>query len=1277
MSSKRSITLTCAAVLFAAVVSGVPRNAAADITDLSPTPLAQSSTASVLPNLMFILDNSGSMAWDYLPDYVNDAYGASTSGDDNGRARAGDPPYYAAQFNGVAYNPQITYTPGVNADGTSMAAQTNWNAVQVDPYTGSGGTIDITTQIPERVYCKGSWWSGYTCKQNGIDNKDASGEFRYNVVGYPDSTYGTEQTNDTHPFYYTITPVEYCSDAALTTCVSATSATGTYVNPAPVRFCATSDDAQSATSVSGTTTVTTGHGWNKKTQKVVRCQGQYDDDHPYVRYGEFTRTDIVPTQASYGPYPGRTDCDASGCTYTEEMNNYANWYAYYRTRINMMKTAAGTAFKTIGDNYRVGFTTINPTSSVSSSNYLPIGTFDTTQKNSWYSKFYSQVPNGGTPLQAALSRVGQYFAGKQPNGMDDDPVQYSCQQNFSILTTDGFWNGGSSYNGYGSEDLNGNEVGDQDGTDSGYSTRASGAYDGTQTPNTLSDVSLYYYKTDLRPAGSIGALGFDVSENNVPTSTTDTNSAQHMNTFTVGMANGEMIYRSDYQTATSGDFYDIRTGASGCAWSGSGVCNWPEPEPDTLTALDDLWHAAVNGRGIYYNAVNAQALSTGLSGALSEINVQTAAASAAATSSPNVTQTNNFVYSSTFRTVKWDGEVIAQQIDPTSGEVLPTVLWSAQQQLDAATPASRNIYTYSSSSSNHLTSFDYSDLDTTAQGYFSNKCTSLDQCTTLSDAQKAIANDGADLVSYLRGDSTNASTTSPVFRQRDHVLGDTVDATPVFVQAPTFNFNDSVSPTYQEFQQNNASRQAVLYIASNDGMLHAFNATNGQEMWAYAPRTILPNLYKLADANYATKHQFFVDGTPTVSDVYDTTAQKWRTILVGGFNSGGAGYYALDITDPGNPQALWEICNDSTLCANSDPDLGYSYGNPVIGKRASDGRWVVFVTSGYNNVPAADGGVGPATATGHGYLYVLDAITGEVLNKIDDGAGGVASSDCPTGFSAPCPSGLAKISGWVDNFNVDNTIKYIYGGDLMGNLWRFDVTTATPTVLDLATLKDANGKPQSVTAQPDLGNVNGNRVIYLGTGRYLGVTDLSDPSTLTPALPYAYQNTIYGIKDNGAANGNLRTSGNLVQQTITNQSDTSRTISSNAVNWSTQMGFYLDLDPDGTSPGERVVLRPQLNLGTLVVTTDVPNANACTTGGDSWTYQLNYLTGSYISTTTGMQAGYKTTGSLVVGNVIVRLPSGQLKIIQTTASGKKNTLGLNIGGAGLGGKKTGWRMLGN
>jgi type IV pilus assembly protein PilY1 len=202
-------------------------------------------------------------------------------------------------------------------------------------------------------------------------------------------------------------------------------------------------------------------------------------------------------------------------------------------------------------------------------------------------------------------------------------------------------------------------------------------------------------------------------------------------------------------------------------------------------------------------------------------------------------------------------------------------------------------------------------------------------------------------------------------------------------------------------------------------------------------------------------------------------------------------------------------------------------------------------------------------------------------------------------------------------------------------------------------------------------------VIYVGTGRYLGVTDLSDPSTLSPALPYAYQNTIYGIKDNGLANGDLRASGNLVQQTISTTSDTARSTSSNAVNWTSQMGFYLDLDPDGASPGERVVLRPQLVLGTLVFSTDVPNANACTTGGDSWTYQLNYLTGSYISTTTNMQAGYKTTGSLVVGNVIVRLPSGQLKIIQTTASGKKNTLGLNIGGAGLGGKKTGWRILGN
>src|SRR6185295_19020237 len=152
---------------------------------------------------------------------------------------------------------------------------------------------------------------------------------------------------------------------------------------------------------------------------------------------------------------------------------------------------------------------------------------------------------------------------------------------------------------------------------------------------------------------------------------------------------------------------------------------------------------------------------------------------------------------------------------------------------------------------------------------------------------------------------------------------------------------------------------------------------------------------------YATKHLYFVDGSPVSGDVYDTSAAAWKTILVGGLNAGGRGFYALDVTDPNTPKALWEFCSDSTLCPLSDTDVGYSFGNPVITKRASDGRWVVLVTSGYNNVSPGDG---------KGYLYVLDAGTGAILNKIGTGAG-----------TTTTPSGLGRTAAWADNFALDNT----------------------------------------------------------------------------------------------------------------------------------------------------------------------------------------------------------------------------------------------------------------
>jgi type IV pilus assembly protein PilY1 len=1351
------------AALVAACLSGP---VAADPTDISNTPLSASSAGSVLPNLMFVLDDSGSMARDYLPDFVPDNDTCKTRLDSGGwggpssetDCSRGDPPYYSPQFNTVYYNPQITYRPPVDFDGTPFASQISpWTSVKDDGFFSSSGTTNLVSKYQEIRYCTDDTAS--LCRRNGIDT-NATFEYREGspdngkLYGYPESadvqiytssgnisyssntstaacgsatrlcrtnsspytitvkitnhglstgdqvsvsnnsssntcsdafntggnfvsvtvvdantfTYsdtGTSTSNrkctftrlaykyantiDSVPHYYTITPKEHCSDADLVNCVASTAPTtvsGTAYNfPANIRYCKSRTDAHAAAPVSG----------NSGTPATAKCRAKYDSTYDSPRYGNFTRTDIVPATASYGNRPKRNDCaGVPTCTYAEEMTNFANWYTYYRTRMQMMKSAAGRAFLPIDDRYRVGFITINPGSPVDGDKYLKIEKFEPGHKEDWYELFYEQTSNSGTPLREALSRVGRHFAGVQDginDGMGQDPMQYSCQQNFTILTTDGYWNGNAG------QDENENSIGNQDNVNSGYSTRSAGAFDGNVSgaSDTLADVALYYYKTDLRGTGSLGALNTDVSNNNVPTSPKDTAPHQHMTTFTLGIVDGLMTYRSDYETASTGDFAKIKAASSGCFWA-SGTCNWPLPKEDQLSALDDLWHAAVNGRGTFYLSQDPNQVADGLSAALAGLNIRTAAAAASATSSPNITPTDRSIYSSTYTTVEWAGQVVAQDIDSTTGAVVPAIKWAAQGLLDAKVAAAtdtRTLHMFDPAGTNKLKPFLYTSMTAAEQANFANKCvpaSNLSQCILLTAAELTVANTGKNMVNFLRGQTQHEGT---VYRDRIHTLGDTVNATPAYMREPRFDFADAVSPTYASFKTANASRQSTLFIAANDGMLHAFNADNGQEMWAYVPKIVMPSLYKLAEKNYSSKHVYLVDGSPALMDAFIGGA--WKTMLVGGFNSGARGYYALDVTDPSTPKGMWEICHDATLCAISDADMGLSFGNPVITKRASDGKWVVLVTSGYNNT---------SPGTGRGYLYVLDAETGAVLEKLDTGAGDTTT-----------PAGLGRISAWADNGNINNTAKYVYGGDLQGNLWAFDLTTSPSSVFRLGQLTDASGRPQSVTTRPELGQIQSHRVIFVGTGRYLGVSDLQDPATWAPPSTDAWQQSIYAIKDKGADYGDIRTSAGLVEQTITVIDATSRTTSSIAVDWNSDNGWYADFNPSDQSPGERVSIDPQLVLGTLLVETNVPNDDACNIGGDSWQYQFTYDSGQYISTSPGNVVGTKLSNAITVGVVVVRLPSGQLKAIATDAAGTKTPFGVNIGGSAASGKRTGWREL--
>jgi type IV pilus assembly protein PilY1 len=383
---------------------------------------------------------------------------------------------------------------------------------------------------------------------------------------------------------------------------------------------------------------------------------------------------------------------------------------------------------------------------------------------------------------------------------------------------------------------------------------------------------------------------------------------------------------------------------------------------------------------------------------------------------------------------------------------------------------------------------------------------------------------------------------------------------------------------------------------------------------------------------------------------------------VGGLNAGGRGYYALDITVPTAPTLLWEF----TTAA--DKDVGYSYGQPIVTRKA-DGTWVVLVTSGYDNGTLSGDSTtinpinnSPA-GNGQGYLYVLNAITGAITSKISTGVG-----------SATTPSGLAKIAAW-NNEPAGNQAGYVYGGDLMGNVWRFDInstvaaTIGTGDVMKFATLfsDTAGTQPQPITTTPVLGLVAGKRVIFVGTGQYLGPNDLNTTQLQTQ----------YAIKDDNATATLVNPRKTLVKQTITS-AGSSRTVSNNLVNFYTGNGWYVDFPDGGTSTvgSERVNIDSKLVQGTLLVPTIVPSNTDCSPGGYGWLNFFNFQTGSSVNTTTSL-VSTKYDATIVGINVIYI--DAQPKVGVVTSNNPTPTLDTTVlfsaGVPSFAGKRVIWREL--
>ncbi len=1191
------------AVLLAAI-SLIPLSSSA--TDLTDVPMAVKNT--VVPNVMFTLDDSGSMQFEVIPEssIVYLTFPRPGSSGSSGTALYGTVYYGYGTFDGTAkfdlanrysrcyrnsscnqiyYNPAIRYTPWSNSDGSLMANATA-TAAWFNPYNPGEGTMNLTVD---------NTWTRQWVKDDSTSPSAAL-------------------------TFYPATHFRYTGAGAAPTAVG--------------------DAANIA--------------------------------------ANYTLVEIKSGNAPFTKAAARTDCAGTDCTYDEEIQNFANWFSYYRSRILTARAGAGRAFAKQGTAMRVGFGAINKGSTlidaVSTQTIIRgVRDFTGTGRTNFFSDFYGHtMPTSGTPLRRALDDVGQYFKrtdDKGPWGQSpgsNGGTQFACRQNYHILMTDGYWNGDQA----GTAGARAN-VDNTNGTTKTSSilppppapqvyptyTYTAGNPFSDAYSNTLADVAMYYWVNDLRS---------DMSNKVVPPNPKDPAFWQHLVNFTVGLG----VYGTIPKATIDAAFTAINSTPPATP----PTITWPSPcDGCTTTNVDDLAHAALNSRGNFFSAADPDAFAAALTDALDDIIARTGSASAVAVANANVSSGDNAAYASSYNSGTWTGDLDAFALDLVTGVPSATSLWAsgtAQTQLDLRTPAvtDRFIVTYSGSGFSSA-GRQFQSSSAAIGGAIGSK---------LSSAQEARLNtpsgtDGAAVLAYLRGDRSGEAGT---YRFRSHLLGDIINSEPVVIRAPARHYVDS---GYAAFKIAQASRTKMVVQGANDGMVHVFNAASGAENWAYVPNLLIDMsdpansgtsvLNMLSRKTYA--HRLYVDATPFAGDVdicntvsagCSSGSTDWRTILVGGLGKGGRGVYALDMTTPNvtseigaAAKVLWEFPNagtDATVKANT----GYVFGRPLIVKTKAKG-WVVLVASGYNNGTGIDNSGGD----GHGYLFVLNARTGELIKAIDTTVGATAT-----------PSGLAQISAFVDDAEYNNTVSHVYGGDLEGNVWRFDLSDLSDTtnwkVKRLAILKDGSSgsaNTQPVTTEPQLALIKINnvfkRLVYVGTGRYLGDTDV--PVSASETLPGSQTQTMYGLVDdlsNPASDvltpvisDNLRSS-LQVQSFTPSASDPARTVTHNAVDYTTKKGWYLDLQDTGTVPSERVNTNPALVAGLLIFTTNIPSSDACLPGGSSWLNLLDYKTGGALelSSTTWAPASAFLGNALASRPVIIRLPSGDIMSLTRTSSGQ-------------------------
>lgn len=986
----------------------------------------------------------------------------------------------------------------------------------------------------------------------------------------------------------------------------------------------------------------------------------------------FKRRDIFQAaegaqQASFpgrSTYPARTDCAADHCTTQQEQQNFANWFVYYRTRMLTTQAALSEAFHNMDDLLRVGWTTIrHARNNRWTEGEIPIieGVKDLTPEHRRLLIETIQNTNDSghfvsastTESRVALEQVGQYFASdKAFSPWEDSPAALTstesasgkgsiCRRSYNMLTTDGYYN--DEIESFKDVEWPGDvDTGEASLPNHGHARPYRDTASGPGYANTLADFALKYWATDLsliddgvRPKGS------------------DPATWQHLSQYTVGLG-------------VSGT---LQADKATLARLTSGSLNWPDPEKGNAEKIDDLWHAAVNARGAYYNVRTAADLEHAVRTMVNDATSQSLR-EAGVTTIATALQSDNIKFVPEYDSALWTGNLhayrlnaLGQLVSPDNGAVTDEAspLWSAADLMPSAT--ARNVWT-SSNDGNSLMPFVWEAPNANTES----------PSPPFAAAMGSIQPASPELVNYLRGDPSQEGTEEGQFRKRTSVLADIVNSTPVLVHGH-LNMGYGNTDNYNQFLAGKAGRSdPLLFVGSNGGMLHAFSAGTGIERFAYVPRGVLPHLYRLAEPGYARNalaHRYFVDGPLSEADVQ--IDNEWQNLLIGSLGAGGKGLFALRLSLDGTPpHLLWDRTGDadgSTSAAETPASshIGHILSRAEAG-RLPNGQWVVLAGNGVNS------------GSDRAALLMIDVATGTV-------------SAVPVGTDLDTDNGLTGIAV-VRNANRD--IVAVYGGDLQGNLWRFEYSAS-----DGALIVGHGGRPlyktgladpaQAITAAPVVVRQNNQQMVLFGTGRLLTEADRQTHQA----------QAFYGVLDEVPAeqpSSDLSPTGDavvareeLVMQTISSFTNSATSKSpyqflsvSNHPQTVDSKGWFLDLSippmsGHATTDHPRVIYEPILSGDFVLITaiSPAPDAQECALAdGRAYDFLLPALTGAQydkpVFDTNG--DGNASAGSDMNAAGVVSLAPGRRAILSGERDGGsgRRQLSIQTGKGSLGAAD--WRL---